>query len=444
MLTTAHIQRIQDWHGGFLADVGTSWIKAVNPPQGIPFPHMTNFDCRFWTDDIDAFFIRRGRDGGRQFVQMMVPRWKLTRATFYELANEPDSNSNDGLANLREYSIGAMEEADAHGVKVGILNLPEGNPHDNGTHDVRVTEWKLDQLRPAVVYAAQHGHFLTLHAYWRPDVEGPDGRWHALGRIEWTLKHLNVPNLRVVVSETGIDGGIAGHPGQQGWKRLSSAEQYRSQIVDAERFARERLRPLGVEALMYFTFGHEHPWSEFEHDEDFCRSLVPVLRDVYKPDVPPPIEEPVEDKRLIIELLRPLAVTPQTSRVTQWFGEGRGRYDAYGLYAHNGIDYSAPVGSPVRAMHPGTVTNKDQGNMGLGKFIELEAATGRYMSRYGHLSKHLLPNGARVKRGEIIGLSGNTGNSTAPHLHVDFMVHYMRNPGYGDRIDFAPFRTVVG
>ncbi|MCQ2915053.1 MAG: peptidoglycan DD-metalloendopeptidase family protein [Alphaproteobacteria bacterium] len=103
-------------------------------------------------------------------------------------------------------------------------------------------------------------------------------------------------------------------------------------------------------------------------------------------------------------------------RITSKFGIRKHPILGYKL-AHNGIDYGAPEGTPIRAPGNGTITEVGKRG-GYGKFIGIrhnsEFATG-----YGHLSKFakgIVP-GKKVKAGEIIGYVGNTGRSTGPHLH---------------------------
>jgi murein DD-endopeptidase MepM/ murein hydrolase activator NlpD len=439
MLTTLHAQSWAGWMGDWLRDLAPQWGKVINPPSGFVMPNMANVLVRCWTDDIDAGYIAQGRAGGKAFVQRMWPLWQARPATCYELWNEPDCNTNVGLANLREATIGAVEEAVHLGTHVCVLNCPEGNPHNNNTASEAPTIWKWQQLRPALVAAQQAGMWMGRHCYWRPGVESSTGRWHALGRLAWDLETLAIPGLKVLVNETGIDGGIAGNPGGVGWQRLTTEALYRGEIVEAERFG--RTLP-GVEALMYFGFGATDQWlaGGFDIGEGFARSLVAPLKAL----TPPAVETP--DRRLIVELARPLAITPSTNAVTQWFGQGKGNYDAYGLYAHQGLDYRCPVGTPVLAAHPGIARAYDQGSMGLGKYVKITYLDGRgverYVTRVAHLSEFRVQDGARVTRGQVVALSGNTGNSTGAHLHFDLRIVGGVNPGYNDCVDPAPFRTL--
>jgi len=83
---------------------------------------------------------------------------------------------------------------------------------------------------------------------------------------------------------------------------------------------------------------------------------------------------------------------------------------------HYGQDFSVPYGTNVYATGDGTVIGSDWNSGGLGNCIVIDHGYGIH-SIYGHLSNIRVPVGMRVKRGDLIGLSGNTGISSGPHLH---------------------------
>lgn len=92
--------------------------------------------------------------------------------------------------------------------------------------------------------------------------------------------------------------------------------------------------------------------------------------------------------------------------------------------AHEGVDFAAPYGTPVRATGDGIVTRVGREEDGYGNLIELRHANG-IRTRYGHLSAYArgLHPGGRVAQGETIGYVGSTGLSTGPHLHYEFLVN---------------------
>ena len=87
---------------------------------------------------------------------------------------------------------------------------------------------------------------------------------------------------------------------------------------------------------------------------------------------------------------------------------------------HPGVDISAPAGTPILAAAKGTVTVAGyEGGYGLS--VEIDHGYG-YTTRYGHSSKLLVQRGQSVERGDVIALVGQTGVTTAPHLHYEVRV----------------------
>jgi len=89
---------------------------------------------------------------------------------------------------------------------------------------------------------------------------------------------------------------------------------------------------------------------------------------------------------------------------------------------HYGLDFRASVGTPIKSVYAGEVegigdTDKDCPKASFGKWVFIRHSNG-LASTYGHLSVISVKVGQKVKTGDIIGLSGNTGYSTGPHLHL--------------------------
>ncbi len=85
---------------------------------------------------------------------------------------------------------------------------------------------------------------------------------------------------------------------------------------------------------------------------------------------------------------------------------------------HFGIDFKCPEGTPIKATADGVVTLAQEKEGGYGVRIKIEHDE-HFTTAYAHLSKLKVKEGQKVKKGEIIGLSGNSGFSTAPHLHYE-------------------------
>jgi murein DD-endopeptidase MepM/ murein hydrolase activator NlpD len=115
-----------------------------------------------------------------------------------------------------------------------------------------------------------------------------------------------------------------------------------------------------------------------------------------------------------------LASTPTIRPTTGWtscrFGHRTSPFTGVKEF-HQGIDIATRTGTPIVAPANGVIAFA--GNKGrLGKAMVIDHENG-ILTRYGHLSKYLVKPGDRVKRGEQIALVGNTGRSTAPHLHYE-------------------------
>jgi|CXWL01.1.fsa_nt_gi murein DD-endopeptidase MepM/ murein hydrolase activator NlpD len=115
-----------------------------------------------------------------------------------------------------------------------------------------------------------------------------------------------------------------------------------------------------------------------------------------------------------------LAYPVESIFVTQYFGK---TVDAKRLYTsgtHGGVDFRAPIGTPIKSALAGTVSEieatKIKDGCQYGKFVLIKHANG-LSTIYGHLSQVSVNDGNSVTTGQTIGYSGNTGYSTGPHLH---------------------------
>ena len=90
---------------------------------------------------------------------------------------------------------------------------------------------------------------------------------------------------------------------------------------------------------------------------------------------------------------------------------------------HEGLDFSAPTGTPVHVTADGRVVRVIRSNRGYGNEILVDNGYG-YMTRYAHLSAFKVKKGQLVKRGQVIGLVGDTGKSTASHLHYEVIKNH--------------------
>lgn len=97
---------------------------------------------------------------------------------------------------------------------------------------------------------------------------------------------------------------------------------------------------------------------------------------------------------------------------------------------HYGADFSAQQGTPIYATADGKVSRTRKSTTGLGWSVKIDHGYG-FRTVYGHMSRFAVKSGDVVKRGQIIGYVGNTGKSTAPHLHYEVHVNgKAKNPVY--------------
>ncbi|MFJ9826535.1 M23 family metallopeptidase [Streptomyces sp. NPDC101160] len=133
-------------------------------------------------------------------------------------------------------------------------------------------------------------------------------------------------------------------------------------------------------------------------------------------------------------------VKPVTSyALSATFNQG----GAMWAHKHSGQDFAVPVGTPVHAAAAGTVVKAGPYGGGdgpaYGNAIVIKHANGTY-SQYAHLSKIQVNIGQKVSAGQQIALSGNTGNSSGPHLHFEIRT----TPNYGSAVNPVAFLRAHG
>ncbi|MER2604355.1 MAG: M23 family metallopeptidase [Siculibacillus sp.] len=105
-------------------------------------------------------------------------------------------------------------------------------------------------------------------------------------------------------------------------------------------------------------------------------------------------------------------------------GFGGRRHPVLGYYRmHTGVDWAAPIGTPIFASGNGTVLESGWKG-GYGRYVRLQHANG-YETGYGHMSGFGkgVDKGAKVRQGQIVGYVGSTGVSTGPHLHYEVLIN---------------------
>jgi murein DD-endopeptidase MepM/ murein hydrolase activator NlpD len=100
--------------------------------------------------------------------------------------------------------------------------------------------------------------------------------------------------------------------------------------------------------------------------------------------------------------------------------QGMRKHPVTGVYKmHGGTDIGVPIGTPVVAGKDGIVTKVAFQDKGAGRYITIDHKDS-FTTTYMHLSRQDVTIGQQVKQGQVIGLSGNTGIGSGPHLHYEF------------------------
>lgn len=147
------------------------------------------------------------------------------------------------------------------------------------------------------------------------------------------------------------------------------------------------------------------------NDEETGREII--KEEVVKEAVPKIVERGT--------IVPPTYVKPVSGgRLSSRFGRRSAPTKGASTY-HKGVDWAVPTGTPVYASCGGTVVKAGWGG-GYGYVVYIKHEDGR-QTRYAHLSKVLVSVGSKVNQGTRIGLSGNTGISSGPHLHFEMLIN---------------------
>ena len=115
------------------------------------------------------------------------------------------------------------------------------------------------------------------------------------------------------------------------------------------------------------------------------------------------------------------AIQPVANKDLKRMASGYG-YRIHPIYKtrkmHYGMDFSAKIGTEIYATGDGVISKVKRSKRGYGNYVKINHGFG-YETLYAHMSKYIVKKGQKVQRGEVIGFVGNTGISTAPHLHYE-------------------------
>lgn len=131
---------------------------------------------------------------------------------------------------------------------------------------------------------------------------------------------------------------------------------------------------------------------------------------------------------------------PSQRHVSSGFSPSRRNPVTGRVQPHNGTDFSVRVGTPILATGDGIVV-KATSHRDMGRYVVVRH-DGKYTTVFMHMSKLLVKPGQKIKQGQKIGLSGNTGRSTGPHLHYEFRIN--NRPVNAMRVDLPMNESMGG
>ncbi len=294
-------------------------------------------------------------------------------------------------------------------------------------------------LSPALLYRlieqAEHGELLNRlrpgqHLEWRTD---SDGRlrelrlWESEAKgYQWDLqgdrisvRPLEKARVRRLVRVTGtvrtsLAAALAGQPALAG-----AAASVSAQVAELLPLAKQARRGdrfsvlVDVESLEGGDGAYAAKLMGFEYDGARLHASAARFDDdhFYKPDgtsqLPSFWRYPFERRHHY--------------RVSSPFNLHRHHPVTGRISPHYGTDFAMPVGSPVDAPADGVVRRVARHPLA-GNYVVVDHGNG-YQTRYLHLSKVRVHRGDSVKQGQVLGLSGNTGRSTGPHLHYELRMN---------------------
>ena len=311
--------------------------------------------------------------------------------------NEPDVHNEAEERIVLAYTLAFLQTLTAAGIRGLALNLSVGWPRNLGTN--LPPTWET--FKPLESEILKGNHFLCTHEYWYPI---PQDKW---GWYANRISHcpMSVP---IIIGECGYTRQLANLPQPWGYWGNISPQTYAAQLWDYH----DRVES-NVFAVLPFTTGFaSFDWASKDtqpaHADILGRKHAytwPSVWPVPKVAVPP-VEPPISEKDLII-------FPKFTNRITGFYGQ------IYNSYSHEGMDISAVIGTPVYAAYDGIVAYSDNEPTTYGEYIRTYHPELDTCFFYGHLSERLVSTQNSVKQGQLIGYTGNTGNSTGPHLHFE-------------------------
>lgn len=374
------------------------YVKLIDPPDQNPFSNCKVIGRAYMPDGESNALVRQGAAGAVAWFE----KWRAYFASrpwvwAWEGPNEPNPlHDTEMMIGLRDFTIKASDLMKGSGFRfVGML-WSTGQPQ----LEMFGPPPRVKMLGPAVQRLYDNGHYLGLHEYSAPCMW--DGEGYLCGRWPNAVKELQAAGYQVppiLITECGIDGGVLKPPQWgKGWRTFCEGNEdaYMNQL---KWYDQKMSLDGNVLAATIFVVAPNNDWRDFEVTESLSAKLVAYLR----------------EKTSILE--QPLA---KHHKITATFADHQNRTPPS---LSPGVDFATPVGTEALSMADGLIIAVGT-SVASGKYVQAVYPVNGvwYVATYRHLSNWVARRWWEVKTGQVVGLTGNTGKVTGPHLHVDVMV----------------------
>jgi len=318
--------------------------------------------------------------------------------------NEPSIHSAAEATRVAVYTESFLKTLQPHGIRAYVFNFSVGWPREENGRIIWDEFLHLESLINATK------SFGCVHEYWYPTVmQGWGSYGNRVSRCP-----MKIP---FVIGECGYTRQLAKLPQPWGWDGNVTAPTYAQMLWDYA----DKVDPGKVFAVLPFTtsFGGEE-WRNKDtakaHADILGRKHNFVWPNPWPAYGTPPVDPPEEgDNTLLI-------VPKYSGRVSGYYGQPYFTKAGAFIRAHEGLDISMVSGTPLYAAADGVVAWADplqSEKSAYGIYARVYHPQLNICFFYGHLSRCDVKTGNSIKQGQLLGLSGNTGNSTGPHLHLE-------------------------
>jgi len=325
--------------------------------------------------------------------------------------NEPPVWDAGVIPALVAYTVAFLDGCSQHGLRGGALQLSVGWPANNG--DGTPPDWAPYAGVEAAIKRGKHA--LVVHEYWADQGPGENWGW-------WCGRWMSCPwDVPVIIGETGIDMYVkhgGGYSGTRGWTGQVDSNRYAAECAEYVRLCQDD--PRFFAATPFTTDYANQEWGSFDtnpaRNELYSAARALEAAQWYSGGAiapEPPTPTPPQPSGLLVHPL-PAGIY----RITQKFNETHTNPKG-----HDGTDFGAKEGTPLRSIADGNVAWVDDDPAGYGRYMRLWHPSLNVYSFYAHLAAQgNLHTGDLVTAGQVIGAVGNTGNSSGPHLHFEIRI----------------------